>query len=34
MNSLSLEENEHQAVMRVRDSVQMVENALLEREQV
>ncbi|XP_066919327.1 sodium channel and clathrin linker 1-like isoform X2 [Clytia hemisphaerica] len=28
-----LEDNEHQAVLRVRDSVQMVENALLEREQ-
>jgi len=28
-----LEENEYQAILRVRDSVQLVENALLEREQ-
>lgn len=29
----ALEENEYQAILRVRDSVQLVENALLEREQ-
>lgn len=29
-----IEENEYQAILRVRDSVQLVENALLEREQV
>lgn len=29
-----LEENEYQAIVRVRDSVQLVENALLEKEQV
>ena len=32
--SSTLEENEFQAVLRVRDSLQLIENALLEKEQV
>lgn len=31
--NIQIEENEYQAILRVRDSVQLVENALLEREQ-
>lgn len=31
--NMQIEENEYQAILRVRDSVQLVENALLEREQ-